>query len=226
MRVLSNINKGRSWAVQVCRPSVDNYRSPSRSIEMDSQCFDTCESLAILSHHHPLPTPKRQHENRCRCVPLYLRVSPRLGFDIRALLLLLVVFLSCSSLAAPVTAIEAHGDRPALLVEDTDLAWTGSALYLDLSPPPIVPRFMPPLQRDDDAPHILTASPAKRAINTDSGATESDFTIPTAFDAGLSNNFTNSCAKFLNRLRQSEDFVNCHPFSLLIQVSLYVYLHV
>jgi len=184
---------------------------------MGSQCF-VRESVAILSHHNPLPTRKRQHENGCCGVPLYLRVSPRIGFQFRALLLLLVVFLSCSSQAAPVSATETHGDRPALLVED-DLAWTGSALYLDLSPPPSASLLMPPLKRDDDVTQTPSAPLSERAINTDSNTADSSkFEVPKAFDTGFSNNFTNSCANFLNRLRSSTEFNNCHPFSLLIQV--------
>ena len=167
---------------------------------MGSQCF-VRESVAILSHHNPLPTRKRQHENGCCGVPLYLRVSPRIGFQFRALLLLLVVFLSCSSQAAPVSATETHGDRPALLVED-DLAWTGSALYLDLSPPPSASLLMPPLKRDDDVTQTPSAPLSERAINTDSNTADSSkFEVPKAFDTGFSNNFTNSCANFLNRLR-------------------------
>lgn len=183
---------------------------------MGSQCFE-CESVAILSHHAPLPTRRRQHENRCRGVPLYLRVSPRIGRQFRALLLLLVISLSCSSQAAPVSATEAYGDRPALLVED-DLAWTGSALYLDLSPPPTASRLMPPLKRDDDVTRTPSATLSERAITTDSDGSGTGFKVPTAFDTGLSNNFTNSCANFLNRLRQSQAFNDCHPFSLLLQV--------
>jgi hypothetical protein len=144
-------------------------------------------------------------------------VSPSLGFDFRALLSLLVVFLSCISLAAPVSAAEAHGDRPALLVED-DLAWTGSSLYLDLRSPPIAPLLMPPIHSDDDAIRTLSVPPSKRSIDTDSDVADADFTVPTAFDTGFSNNFTNSCANFMNRLRNSDDFNNCHAFSLLIQV--------
>jgi hypothetical protein len=171
---------------------------------MGSQCFANCESEATLvSHHRPLPT-RRQHENRCRGVSLYPRVLPRIGFHIRALLSLLVVFLSCSSLAAPVSAqsaAEAHG------------------LYLDLSPPPIAPLLMPPIQSDDDATTTLSLRQSKRSIDTDSNVANADFETPKAFDTGLSNNFTNSCANFLSHLRVSDDFNNCHPFSLLLQVS-------
>jgi len=103
-------------------------------------------------------------------------------------------------------------------VED-DLAWTGSALYLDLSPPPSASLLMPPLKRDDDVTQVLSAPLSERAINTDSNkADASKFEVPSAFDTGFSNNFTNACANFLNRLRSSEDFNNCHAFSLLIQV--------
>jgi hypothetical protein len=183
---------------------------------MGSQCFER-ESGAFLSHHDPLLTRKRQHENRSCRVPLYFRVSPRIGLQFRALLLSLVIFLSCSSQAAPVSATETYGDQPALLVED-NLAWTGSALYLDLSPPPVAPRLMPPLKRDNDVTQVPSAPLSERAIDTDSNTADTKFEVPSAFDTGLSNNFTNSCSNFLNRLRQSEDFNNCHPFSLLIQV--------
>jgi hypothetical protein len=194
----------------------------ARLIEMNSHCFTICESYAILmSHHHPLPARKRQHENRCRGVSsLYPRVPPRIGFHFRVLLSLLVTFLSCSSLAAPVSAAEAHGDRPALLVQD-DLAWAGSPLHLDLSPPPIAPLLlMPPIQSADDVTNPLSAPPSKRSINTDPNGGATDFTVPKAFDTGLSNNFTSSCSNFLNRLRVNDDFNNCNPFSLLLQVSI------
>ncbi|KAF1833813.1 hypothetical protein BDW02DRAFT_499767 [Decorospora gaudefroyi] len=171
-----------------------------------------------MSHHHPLPTRKRQHENRYRSVSLFSRVSPRVGFNLRTLLSVLLLFLSCSCLAAPVSAAEAHGDRPALLLDD-DLAWTGSSLYIDLSPPPIPARLMPPVHSDNDATRTLSAPPSKRSLSTDPDGADTDFTIPTAFDTGLSNNFTNSCANFLSRLRTSDDFNNCNPFSLLLQTS-------
>lgn len=187
---------------------------------MDTQTsVNTPESVAIPSHHHPLSTPKREHENRRRCVSIYLPVSPRVGSGFRALFLLLVAFLSCSSLAAPAIATGIHEDRPTLLVED-HLPWTGSALLLDLSPPPQVPQLMPPLKHADDATNIRTPPPSKRAINTDSKANDGDFSVPTPFDSALSNNFTNSCAKFINSMRQNADFQNCRPFSLLLQVLL------
>ncbi|CAI9627432.1 unnamed protein product [Alternaria burnsii] len=79
---------------------------------------------------------------------------------------------------------------------------------------------MPPLKRDDDVTQTPSAPLSERAINTDSNTADSSkFEVPKAFDTGFSNNFTNSCANFLNRLRSSTEFNNCHPFSLLIQTS-------
>ena len=185
---------------------------------MGSECFDKCPSVAILSHHHPLPTRKRQHENRCCRVPVYLRVSPHIGCHSRVLFFFLIVFLSCGSLAAPILETETHGHRPALRAADDDLAWSEAALYLDPSPPPLL---MPPLHLDDDAtktdPSLLSERSLK-TLQTDPVTASTDFTVPRAFDTGLSSNFSSSCATFLNTLRQNEDFNSCDPFSLLIQV--------
>jgi hypothetical protein len=205
----------------ISRVIIASPTATARLIDMGLQCLANCESEVILvSHHHPLPTRKRQHENRCRGVSsLYPRVPPRTGFHFRALLSLLVAFLSCSSLAAPVSA---HGDRPVLLVQD-DLAWEGSPLHFDVNPPPIAPLLlMPPIQSGDDVTSALSVRPSKRSIDTDSNSAGTDFNVPKAFDTGLSNNFTNSCANFLSRLRASDDFNNCHPFSLLLQVSAFL----
>lgn len=187
---------------------------------MVSQSARTPESLAIPSHHSPLQTVHKKHENHWRCVPIYQRLAPRLGCRVRALLLLLVVFLSCSSLAAPALVTRAHGDRSVLFVED-DL---GSALHPHLTHHPKAPRLMPPLQGHDA---IRSSPPSKRALGTDPNASSGDFSVPAAFDSALSNNFTNACAKFLNNMRQNEDFKNCHPFSLLLQVieSVLLYLN-
>ncbi|KAF7564466.1 hypothetical protein PtrSN002B_008072 [Pyrenophora tritici-repentis] len=82
---------------------------------------------------------------------------------------------------------------------------------------------MPPLHVDDDDatetdPSLLSKRSLK-TLQTAPAATGSDFTVPRAFDTGLSSNFSNSCANFLNRLRQSPEFNSCDPFSLLIQTS-------
>ncbi|KAF1939084.1 hypothetical protein EJ02DRAFT_353053 [Clathrospora elynae] len=162
-----------------------------------------------MSHH----ARKRQHRNRCRGVSLYGRTPPT-GFNSRALFSLLVVFLLfCNSLLASVSAAETYHDRPALLVDD-HLAWTGSSLYLDHRPSPVVPLMSPLHTNDDD-----TTTPSKRSINTNSHAADTDFTVPLPFDTGLSNNFTSSCSSFFTRLRTSQGFNNCHPFSLMLQTS-------
>jgi hypothetical protein len=184
---------------------------------MGSQCF----ANESLSHHGSPLTFRQRQKSRYRSVTLYTRLSPPAGFHFRALLSLLVFFLSCNSLlAAPVSAVEvAHGDRPALLVQD-DLAWGGSPLYIDERPPPFVPLLMPPIHSHDDATDSSSAPPSKRALDTASKPGGNSFTIPSPFDTGLSNNFTGSCADFLSRLRNSAELNDCHPFSLFLQVSI------
>ncbi|CAA9965535.1 hypothetical protein P3342_011517 [Pyrenophora teres f. teres] len=81
---------------------------------------------------------------------------------------------------------------------------------------------MPPLHVDDDATETDPSLPSKRSLKllkTAPVTTGSDFTVPRAFDTGLSSNFSSSCASFLNRLRQSQEFNSCDPFSLLLQTS-------
>lgn len=119
-----------------------------------------------------------------------------------------------------VSASEAHGDRPALLLVADDQSWKGSSLLLDQRPPPVVPLLMPPLHSEEDAAtQTLSAPPSKRSIITDPNVDEPDFAIPKPFDTGLSNNFTSACASYLTRLRTSDAFNNCHPFSLMLQTS-------
>jgi hypothetical protein len=44
--------------------------------------------------------------------------------------------------------------------------------------------------------------------------------LPSAFDTSLGSNFTTaSCETWFNGFLASEDFVSCHPFSLLLQVN-------
>jgi hypothetical protein len=174
-----------------------------------------------VSHHgsSSLPkreTPSKQDENTCRgasCTLTSLR-PPHTGFGSRALLLVFAAFFFWSSLVAAASATNA--DRPTLLaaahVED-DLAWKGSALYVDHQSPPSAPLFMPPLSNVEDGSQAV-----KRAVSTDPNAGKGDFSIPEPFDTGLSNNFTASCASFLQRLRADASFRKCRPFSLLLQV--------
>lgn len=189
---------------------------------MALQCFAVCDS--VVSHHEATPlSARKQHENRCRGDSLYTKVPLRPASRSRALLSLLVVILSWSSLCATVQASRIHGGRPALLLEEVDLAWQGSSLYLDQRPPPIVPLLMPPLHTDEDAPTTTLSAPlSKRSIATDSNGSKADFDIPRAFDTGFSNNLTSSCANFLSHLRNSDALNNCHPFSLMLQVSYYL----
>ncbi|EAT91752.1 hypothetical protein HBH56_010580 [Parastagonospora nodorum] len=174
-----------------------------------------------MSHHEasPLPnreTPSKRLENSSRAASCSLTASrpPHTRSTSRALLLIFVAFCFWTSLINTVSATNA--DRPALLavhVED-DLAWKGSALYVDHQAPPTAPSFMPPLHNDHDGKQA-----ARRAVSTDPSAGKGDFTIPEPFDTGLSNNLTNTCAAFLQRMRGDASFRKCHPFSLLLQTS-------
>lgn len=185
---------------------------------MVSQCFALYESAMPVSSHHGAPlsaraTRKRRHENRCRGSSSHTKASSHTGLESCALYSLFVILFFWGSMFSVVSAAGSNGDRPAMHVQD-DLAWTGSLLSIDQQPPPIVPASMPPVHGNQDA----TETQAKRSIATDSSAADADFKIPQPFDTGLSNNFTSSCTNFLNRLRTSDSFENCHPFSLMLQV--------
>ncbi|KAF1842346.1 uncharacterized protein K460DRAFT_409761 [Cucurbitaria berberidis CBS 394.84] len=191
---------------------------------MVPHCFAKSESRTILLSHHRSttlpPRKKQQHTNLCRGTSLYATTAPPpTRFDSRALLSLLVVFLSWSSLFVAASAADTHGNRLAPLLVEDDLAWKGSSLYLDPRPPPIAPLLMPPLHSNQDATRTLSAPRSKRSIATDPDGDKTDFAIPRPFDTGLSNNFTSSCASFLSRLIRSDAFNNCHPFSLMLQTS-------
>lgn len=165
---------------------------------------------AQLSHHSGR---KRKHQNRLRrgISSLYTgRTSPS------ALLSVLVVLLSWSSLLGAVTAAQPHGDQ--LSSVDDNLLWNGSTLSLDTRPPPIIPLLMPPVLANEDATKTLSAPPSKRSLATAASGSSSNFNVPKPFDTGLSNNFTSSCATYLSKLLRSEALNECHPFSLLLQV--------
>ncbi|KZM19560.1 uncharacterized protein EKO05_0004185 [Ascochyta rabiei] len=166
---------------------------------------------APLSHH---PQRKRKHENRlCRCtISLYAgSTSPS------AWLTLLVVLLSCTCLLRPVSAAQSHAHRFCIL--DDPLAWERSSLRLDTRPPPIIPLLMPPVLAIEYATKTLSAPLSKRSLATASSTSAADFPLPKPFDTGLSNNFTSSCANFMNNWLQSDALNSCHPFSLLLQTS-------
>lgn len=194
--------------------------------EMSAQPLARCDSgTTLLSHHEGAPlhaATTRDEHNNCRSCSSHTKPLSPSGFHSHALLSLLVVFLSWSSLSVVVSASETHGDRPALLLVADDQPWKGSSLLLDQRPPPIIPLLMPPLHGEDDATQTLSAPPSKRSITTDPSVDTPDFTIPKPFDTGLSNNFTSACASFLARMRNSDAFNNCHPFSLMLQVRFHV----
>ncbi|KAF2856909.1 hypothetical protein T440DRAFT_13228 [Plenodomus tracheiphilus IPT5] len=185
---------------------------------MASRCFAKYES-SVSHHEAPLSnmaTREEQHKTRCRGLSYATKASSHAGLHTRALLSLLVVVFYWSSMCSAVAAAGTD-DRQPLLVQD-DLVWIGSSLLLDHRPPPIAPLLMPPVRDRDDTTKTLYI-PSKRSITTDTKGSKADFEIPKPFDTGLSNNFTTSCAKFLNRMRTDDAFTSCHPFSLLLQTS-------
>jgi hypothetical protein len=170
-----------------------------------------------VSHHAHLC--RKQNEDTCQSASSLCTSPrpPRIGFSFRALFPVLAVLFLWSSLVG--TASATNGDSSTLLavhVED-DLIWKGSTLYLDHREAPAPPSLMPPLHNDEDATQAT-----KRAVTTDPNAGKGNFAIPEPFDTGLSTNFTNPCATFLNRMRQDDSFRKCHPFSLLLQVSFFI----
>ncbi|KAH9863225.1 hypothetical protein IAQ61_009502 [Plenodomus lingam] len=185
---------------------------------MASRCF--AKNKLLVSHHEAplsnMATREKQYKTRRWGLSLVTRVSSDAGPHTRALhsLFAIICFwsLTCSVVAAAVS-----NDRQPLLVQD-DLVWTGASLLLDRRPPPIAPLLMPPVH---DRDHVIETVyiPSKRSIATDAKRSTAEFELPKAFDTGLSNNFTSSCARFINRMRTNESFMSCHPFSLLLQTS-------
>ncbi|KAJ4331507.1 hypothetical protein N0V95_009871 [Ascochyta clinopodiicola] len=78
---------------------------------------------------------------------------------------------------------------------------------------------MPPVLAIEDATRTFSAPPSKRSLAVASSSSPANFVVPKPFDTGLSNNFTSSCANFMNKLLKSDALNNCHPFSLLLQTS-------
>jgi hypothetical protein len=191
---------------------------------MRSQTFVELECERGVVHgfsvsHHAQTRRKQNEETRgAASSSLTSPRPPRMGFCFRALLSVFAGLFLWSSLVG--TASATNGDRSTLLavhVED-DLVWKGSALSLDLREAPVPLLLMPPLHNDE-----VAVQAQKRAVNTDPNAGKGNFAIPEPFDTGLSNNFTQSCANFLNKMRMDDSFRKCHPFSLLLQVCLFVF---
>jgi hypothetical protein len=194
-----------------------------QNVIMGSHSFVEHEREPGLMHGFPVShhaqTRRKQNQDTCRSDASLLTGPrpPRIGFCFRALLSVFAVLFLWSSLVG--TASATNGDHSTLLavhVED-DLVWKGSTLHLDHREAPVPPSLMPPLHNDEDA-----AQATKRAVHTDPKAGNGNFAIPEPFDTGLSNNFTNSCANFLNRMRMDDSFKKCRPFSLLLQVRLHI----
>lgn len=123
--------------------------------------------------------------------------------------ILLVFFLSVV-FAAATTAVQDWQNAP---------IWTGDSLLLDHRSPPIAPSFMPAEDGNEDDADTLFHPPSRRSITADTHSSGADFELPKPLDTGLSSNFTSSCASFLNRMRNNDNFTNCHPFSLMLQTS-------
>lgn len=130
--------------------------------------------------------------------------SSQAGFPPRAVFVLLSVFLS--AVAAAVHDVQ------------SEPTWSGYSLLLDQRAPPIVPSFMPPADSHDDDANAFFVPPSRRSLSTDPKGSKAEFDLPKPLDTGLSSNFTSSCASFLNRMRSSDSFTSCHPFSLMLQV--------
>ncbi|KAK4943847.1 hypothetical protein LTR66_014563 [Elasticomyces elasticus] len=63
-----------------------------------------------------------------------------------------------------------------------------------------------------------TSTTASASTQTAGGSASSP--LPSAFDTSLGSNFTSStCPTFFNRFLSNGSFIDCHPFSLLLQVS-------
>lgn len=187
--------------------------SHANIITMSSFLVEPCRAV---SHHEAASLPntqtrKKRNKHMCR------GASSRWLPSSRALQALFAIIISLTLIG---TTSAADVDRPTFLaihVED-DLGWKGSALHIDHRPPPIISPLMPLIHYDEGRTDAESASLPRRAVKTSPNVRRSDFTVPEPFDTGLSNNFTSSCAAFLTRLRTSEEFRKCHPFSLLLQV--------
>lgn len=187
-------------------------------------------SHQAVSH---LSQPAANHSytaRRPRPPPASHRCLPRSPLPrLRALLSLLVLLATWTSLFAAATAHETNGigRRSALLhaapAHDSDLipAWKGpSLLVLDTRPPPDPPLMHLQRRQAKDASSTSSAAASKTSLATDPNATKTPFTVPQPFDTALSNNFTASCATFFRRLLTEPSFKQCHPFSLMLQVRL------
>lgn len=80
----------------------------------------------------------------------------------------------------------------------------------------------PALHRRDDPANTDSASTstaAEGAVTSSPGSSATTTSLPSAFDRGFGNNYTQpSCPTFLRSMVSNETFISCVPFSLLLQV--------
>lgn len=147
--------------------------------------------------------------------------APSRHVDLRTLLSLVVIIVSWTSLLGAATAQKTHGDRQrsaSLSTDDLDPAWKGpSLLVVDTRPPPVAPLLMH-LRRRGNGATTTQSSASHTTTLIAASATPSDFTTPSPFDSSLSNNYTAPCAQFFHTMLSDQSFIDCHPFSLLLQV--------
>ena len=194
---------------------------------MDSAAVRRETNRGNMLSHHGTSSPyaaisraiKEQSIQRRVHRPLYLRTPSPTDFSSRSLVWLVVVLFVASLFT---TSEAAHGnlrDRrrrppfPAIPVITDNVTPTPkghSLLLIDTRPPPYVPPLMPPTN-DGDSSRIRSAPSIKRA--------DDGFEIPRPFDSSLSNNFTDNCDNFFQRMLSSETVTTCHPFSMLLQTS-------
>lgn len=217
------------------------WRSTEENIKPCAQAVSKRPSGA-MSHHDASATATRgqreQHENpEAARSYSYVFIPPHSTLrSLRVLLPVIVLVLFWSSLLGVAAAQQSHEDRH-LSSRDVNQARKGpSLLVLDTRPPPAVPWNSPSkeeyevreqqkavmhlYQRQDEDKATATTSglTPRSSLATDPNSTPTDFAVPQPFDTALSNNFTASCAAFWTRLLTDNDFKNCHPFSLMLQV--------
>jgi hypothetical protein len=184
-----------------------------------------------MSHHKvPQTSVARCMNTQTRSYSTKPTSSAFAKVNLRTLLSLLVLLVTWTSLFGTATAQDTLQGRqrrsasPFVVPVEEDIAVRrgSSLLVVDSRPRPVVP-FMHLQRRQDAKPSSTkTKTPAttKASLHTDPSGTPTDFAIPQPFDTALSNNFTTNCAVYFSHLLTNNDFKQCRPFSLLLQVRL------
>jgi hypothetical protein len=72
------------------------------------------------------------------------------------------------------------------------------------------------------APSSTSSTPSVSVSTSMQTATSVSTSLPRPFDSSLGNNFTqSSCPQFFNNFLSNTTFQECHPFSMLLQVSIF-----